>query len=504
VRLDPSAAQGESVEDSRLTTTRPAVTAPESSSGDRRGTTSTPPLVGRRRRSVLLVTTLAAFMAFLDVTIVNVAFPDIERSFPGVSRSALSWVLNGYNVVLAALLMPVGRYADLFGRRRTFLLGLLIFTSASGLCASASWPWALIAARVLQAVGAAAVIPTVVALVLLEFSAEERIRAIAVLGAAAGVAAALGPSLGGLLIHLGSWRLVFVVNLPLGAAAWLMGVRVLRETHDLSGATRPDLVGIVLLIAGVGLVALAIVQGDQWHWLSVPTTVAGACGLALLALALLRASGHPSPAIEMSLLRLRSVRWANAAMLLFALAIYSKVFLDVLFLDEVWRDRLVILGLTLSTGPLITAGSALPAGKLATLYGNRRIGSLGALVYASGCLWFVLVPGKHVFYLGAWLPGSVLTGIGNAMAFPTLTSAAVMDLAIGRYGLGSALNAASRQLGAVLGIAVAVAILGTHSLLGDIAVFKRGWTMTAIVAALAGVVTLGLSGGQGVRPDRHA
>ncbi len=452
----------------------------------------TPTSAGGGRRSVLLVTTLAAFIAFLDVTIVNVAFPDIERSFPDVSRSTLSWVLNGYNVVLSALLMPIGRYADLLGRRRTFLIGLLIFTIASGLCAAAPWSWALIAARALQAVGAAAVIPAVVALVLPEFSADQRIRAIAVLGAAAAVAAALGPSLGGLLVHFGSWRLVFMVNLPFGAVAWVLGSRVLRETRDLSRGARPDVVGILLLMVGMGMVALAIVQGGQWHWLSLPTTTAGAGGLALLALALLRASRHPSPAIEMSLLRLRSVRWANTAMLLFALAIYAKVLLDVLFLDDVWRYQLITLGLVLSTGPLVTAAAAVPAGRLTTLYGVRLVGSLGALVYAGGCLWFALVPGTHAFYLGAWLPGSVLTGVGNAMTFPTLTSAAVADLATSRYGLGSAMNAASRQVGAVLGIALAIAILGTHSLLGDIAAFRRGWTMTAIVAALAGVAALRL------------
>src|SRR5437870_3568979 len=201
-----------------------------------------PPVVsGGRLRAVVVVCSLAAFMAFLDATIVNVAFPSIQRSFPNVERSWLSWVLNGYNIVFAALLVPAGQLADLVGRRRVFMAGLLAFTLASLLCAVAPSAEALVALRLLQAVGAALLVPTSLGLLLGELSLERRIGGIAMLGASAAVAAAVGPSLGGLLRAASNWRLVFLVNVPLGAAALMMGRRVLREQHDLEQGRVPDL-----------------------------------------------------------------------------------------------------------------------------------------------------------------------------------------------------------------------------------------------------------------------
>src|SRR3954449_6618931 len=171
-----------------------------------------------RRWKVLLVTGVAVFMAFLDVTIVNVAFPSIHVAFPGASLAGLSWVLDAYNIVFAALLVPAGRLADLLGRRRLFFWGLALFVTASALCGLAPSVEFLIAARVLQAVGAALLVPTSLGLLLPEFPVSQRATATALWGAVGGVAAATGPSLGGLLITWADWRLVFFVNLALGAA----------------------------------------------------------------------------------------------------------------------------------------------------------------------------------------------------------------------------------------------------------------------------------------------
>ena len=182
-----------------------------------------------RRWKVLLVTAVAVFMAFLDVTIVNVAFPSIRGAFPDVSLAGLSWVLNAYNIVFAALLVPAGRLADLLGRRRLFFWGLGIFMVASALCGLAPSVEVLVAARVLQAVGAAVLVPTSLGLLLPEFPPERRASATALWGAVGGVAAATGPSLGGLLIEWGDWRLVFFVNLLLGVVAWVPARRLLRE-----------------------------------------------------------------------------------------------------------------------------------------------------------------------------------------------------------------------------------------------------------------------------------
>ena len=180
-----------------------------------------------RRRAVVLVTVGATFLAFLDTTIVNIAFPAIAADFDGVGRPTLSWVLNAYNVVFAALLLPAGRLGDLLGHRRLFCGGLLTFTAASALCAAAPGAELLIATRYAQAVGAAILMPTALALLLAAYPPRRRAGAVAAAGAAAGVAAALGPTLGGVLVDRGDWRLIFLVNVPVGLALWWFGRRVL-------------------------------------------------------------------------------------------------------------------------------------------------------------------------------------------------------------------------------------------------------------------------------------
>src|SRR3954462_15942064 len=217
-----------------------------------------------RRWKVLLVTSVAVFMGFLDVTIVNIAFPDIRSSFPDSSLAGLSWVLNAYNVVFAALLVPAGRVADIVGRRRMFFIGLLTFLAASAVCGAASSVEMLVAARVVQAAGAAVLIPTSLGLLLPEFPLEQRATATALWGATGGVAAATGPSLGGVLIEWTDWRLVFFVNLLIGAAAILPARRLLREFRDPDRGAVPDALGIVLLAGGVAALAFAIVEAPGW------------------------------------------------------------------------------------------------------------------------------------------------------------------------------------------------------------------------------------------------
>src|SRR4051812_39688588 len=237
-----------------------------------------------RRYKVLLVTAVAVFMAFLDVTIVNVAFPSIEKAFPSTSLAGLSWVLNAYNIVFAALLVPAGRLADLLGRRRMFFVGMGLFLLASALCGLAWSVGLLVSARVLQAAGAAVLVPTSLGLLLPEFPLERRASATALWGAVGAVAAATGPSLGGLLIEWSSWRLVFFVNLVLGVAAWVPARRLLVETRDPDRGAVPDLLGIVLLASGVGTLSLAIVQAPSWGWGSARVVAAFVLAAASLVL----------------------------------------------------------------------------------------------------------------------------------------------------------------------------------------------------------------------------
>src|SRR4051794_27738520 len=253
-----------------------------------------------RRWKILIITAGGAFVAFLDATIVNIAFPDMARSFPEASRSDLSWVLNAYNIIFAALLVPAGRLADLVGRRRLFLGGLAVFTASSAICAAAQSPEMLVAARVVQAAGGAALVPTSIAFLLAEFPVEERATGVGLWAAAGAVAAAVGPSLGGLLIEADSWRLVFLVNVPIGLLALGYGWRLLTETREPAGAPLPDFLGSLLVVGAVGALALAIVEGPSWGWSDPRIVGSFALAAVLTPVFLWRSWRHPAPVIAPS------------------------------------------------------------------------------------------------------------------------------------------------------------------------------------------------------------
>src|SRR4051795_3320478 len=217
------------------------------------------------RWQVLIVVSAAVFMASLDLFIVNIAFPAIASDFGGTSLASLSWVLNAYAIVFAALLVPAGRTADRLGRKRSFIAGLTLFTVASGLSAAAPNVELLVAARILQAVGAAAVFPTSLALLLPEFPPAQRRTAVSIWAAVGAVAAAAGPPIGGILVQAG-WQLVFLVNVPIGIVLLVAAVRVLTETREPKGTPQPGLVGSLVLIGAIGTLTLGIVKSADWGW----------------------------------------------------------------------------------------------------------------------------------------------------------------------------------------------------------------------------------------------
>src|SRR4051794_34139054 len=392
-----------------------------------------------RRWKVLLVTGVAVFMAFLDVTIVNIAFPSIRAAFPAASLASLSWVLNAYNIVFAALLVPAGRLADLLGRRRLFFAGLALFVLASCLCGLApSVEW-LIAARVLQAAGAALLVPTSLGLLLPEFPVERRATATALWGAIGGVAAATGPSLGGLLISWADWRVVFFVNLGLGAVAWVPARRLLRETRDPDRGAVPDALGIVLLAGGVGALSLAIVQAPDWGWGSDRVIAAFAVAAAALAGFVRRSATHPHPVVELELFRVRSFAAACLGVGIFSLGFYALLLSGILFLTGVWHYSILKAGFAVTPGPLMAATASAAAGRIADRYGQRVVAAPGGLVFALGCLVLVAGVDATPAYLTAYLPATLLTGTGVGLSFAGFSSAAVAELPPARFATGSAI-----------------------------------------------------------------
>jgi EmrB/QacA subfamily drug resistance transporter len=453
-----------------------------------------------RRWKVLLVTAVAVFMSFLDVTIVNIAFPDIEQTFSGTSLGGLSWIINAYNIVFAALLVPMGRLADRVGRKRLFLTGLGVFLAASALCGLAPTVPLLVTARIVQAVGAAMLVPTSLGLLLPEFPLEQRATATALWGATGAVAAATGPSLGGLLVDQAGWRWVFLVNLVIGLPAIVPARRLLRETREDHPGPIPDVVGVLLLIAGVALVSLGIVKSSDWGWGSAATVGTLAGGAVVLALFVLRSLRHHAPVVEMGLFRVRSFAVANVGVFLFAMGFYALLLSNVLFLTGVWRWSVLQAGVAITPGPLMAAISAPFAGRLADRYGQRVVAVPGGLFFAAGVTYLLLNLGTTPDYVAEFLPGTILTGIGVGLSFSAWGSAAVAELSPDRFATGSAISACSRQVGAVLGIAVLISILGTPKPEDALETFQQAWTLMGVAAVGAAIAGLALGRVRAVDP----
>jgi NTE family protein len=454
-------------------------------------------------RAVLAVAVLGTFMAFVDATIVNIAVPDIHHDFAGSQLSSVSWVLNAYNIVFAAFLVGGGQLADLLGRRKVFSFALIAFTLGSTLCAVAPTLGLLVAARLLQAAGSAMLVPSSLAIVLEAHAERERMHAVALWSAVAALAAGIGPPLGGLLITASSWRLVFLVNIPVGAVALVLAQRVLVESRAPGRRRVPDLLGGAVLAIAIAALVLAVVKGQEWGWGGGRVIGAFAAAIVLGAYFLFRSSRERTPVLDLSLLRIRSFALSNGVTVVMAAGFYAYTLCNVLFLTDVWRYSILTAGLALTPGPLTAMAIAGPASRVVERLGHRIVAVPGALVWAAGMAYFATTLGVHPDFLGRWLPGMLLLGLGAGLTFPTLSGAAVGSVPGPRFAVATSLNSVSRQLGAALGVAVLIAIIGTPTPLQALQAFEHGWLfaggcfLAGSIACLALVIT-GLDGTGGI------
>jgi len=443
------------------------------------------------RYRVLIVVSVATFVASMDLFIVNIAFPAIEREFAGTSDATLSWVLSAYAIVTAALLIPAGRLADLLGRKRLFMVGLVTFVVASALCAAAPGAGWLIGARVLQAAGGAVLMPTSLALLLAEFSGRQRAIAVAIWSATGAVAAGAGPPIGGLLVQA-SWRWVFLVNLPIGLITAVIAARILRESRDPQGKRFPDFAGAAMLVLASSALMLAIVQGQSWGW-------AGPRILALITVAVVLAAGfvywssrHPAPVLELGLFRARAFSAANISGTLFFAAFGAMLLASVLFLTRVWHEDILTAGLQISPGPIAAAAFAVPGSLLSRRFGERTIAAIGSVLFAFAGLWWLRTVGLEPHYASEFLPGWLIGGAGVGLVIPTLASAAAAALPPSRFATGSAVYGMTRQFGIALGIAILIAVLGTPRGAQVLPAFRSGWEVTVGLAFASAIAALAI------------
>lgn len=436
---------------------------------------------------ILALGSLGAFVIFLDTTIVNVAFEAISHSFHS-TPDRLAWVLNAYSLVFAAALIPAGRLADRYGRKRLFLTGIAGFALMSALCGVAPNAGVLIAARALQALFAALVTPTSLALILPEFPPERRPFAIGTWGSMGAAAAALGPTFGALLTQYVSWRWIFLINVPFCALIVVMGRGVLRESRDPHAEGLPDPLGALLIAAVPAALSLAIIEGPRWGWSDARVVAAFAIAALLLPLFVLRSRAAARPVMDLSLFKVPQFRLVNVATLIFAAAFYGTLLANIIFLQTVWHYSVLRAALAASPGPVLVAVLARVSTRLAHTYGARRILTAGAGIYAAALACFAGFTGSHPHWLAQWLPISLLLGAGIALTLPVQSGAAVQALPPGRFALGSAISAGFRQLGAVLGISLFVAVLGTPGPDTAVAAFHRVWWLFAATGLAAGLV----------------
>src|SRR5215207_5018262 len=399
----------------------------------------------------------AQFVVVLDASIVNVALPSIGTDL-GFSSDDLSWVVNAYVLVFGGFLLLGGRIADLLGRRRLFIAGLILFAAASlagGLAQSAGL---LVAARAVQGLGAALLSPAALSLVTVLFAeGSERNKAMGVWGAVAGSGGAVGVLLGGVLTEWAGWEWVLFVNVPIGIAAAMIAPRLLGESRDESMPSF-DIAGAVSVTAGLALLVYTLVDANNAGWGSTQTLVLGAVSLVLLAAFVFIERRRRYPLVPFSIFRLRTLRGANVIGLLLGMALFAMFFFISLYMQQVMGYDPLKAGLAYLPLAGLIIVSAGGASQLVARFGFKPVLIAGMLFTAGGLIWFSQVSAPGGTYVGDVLFPSMLAAVGLGLAFVPVTIASVTGTKPSEAGLASGLINTSQQVGGAVGLAVLATI----------------------------------------------
>ena len=404
------------------------------------------------------------FMLVIDISIINVALPTIQRALD-FSTSNLQWVASGYALTFGGFLLLGGRAADLLGRRRLFMIGLGVFVAASLACGFASTSGFLVGARAVQGLGAAMVAPAALSILTTTFAeGVERNKALGVWGAISGAGGAVGVLLGGVFTEYLGWQWVFYVNIPIGLAAIALAPRLLRESRVEDAARSFDVAGAITVTASLSLLVYTLVKTSENHWFSL-TTIAlfGASALLLaLFLGIERRTAHPL--VDLSIFRLRTLTGANVVGFMLGAAIFSMFFLLALYMQS--PDGLGYTALRSGFGYLLVAVtiifSAGASQAIVTRVGVTKVMGVGLALLTAGLLWFTQVS-PHGSYLIDLAPGFLLAGIGLGFSFIPVTIAALEGITDRQAGLASGLINTSQQIGGAVGVALLTTVLTSYT-----------------------------------------
>lgn len=452
-------------------------------------TASGPPPVTVTARSwaTLAVASIAGFMVSLEITVISLAFGKIAAAFPGTSRGTLSWVFTAYNIGVASLLLISGWLSDTRGRKKCFLIGLFVFGTGSVLSGLAWSAPALISGRVVQSVGGSLLNPAGLALVLSAFPPERRQAAVGVWGISGGLAAAVGPTLGAMLVQSAGWRAVFLINVPIAFLGIPIGLRVMQESRAEQVPRRVDLIGVPMASLAVGVLVLAIVQGEGWGWASGRTI---GCVVAAVVLAtgfVRRSLSHPTPLFDLGLYRNRSYLVATIGAVLFTVSFFGWLVQLPNFLEAQWGYSVLKAGFALAPGPLLTTFLTPVLGRIADRVGHRTLTTACSAIGAAGLLWTWLLADAEPNYVLAVLPMTLALGVSASTGFAVMVGAAMRDVPPPRFGMAGAGRTTAFQLGVALAIALSVAVVGRPAVgRAMLDAHRRNWLVGAVaMAALA-------------------
>ena len=414
-----------------------------------------------RRWQALALVCVAMFMTVLDVSIVNVALPSIKTALT-VTDSDLQWIVTGYAIAFGGFLLLGGRAADLLGRRRMFMLGMGLFATASLVCGLAGSIGVLVAARVVQGLGAAIVSPATLSIITTTFEeGAERNKALGIWGAMAGSGAAVGVLLGGVLTKYAGWEWIFFVNVPVAAAVLALTRSVVRESR-VEAARRFDVAGATTVTGGLALLVYGISKAPDVGWGSARTIGFLVGAAALLAAFVAVESRHSEPMVPFRIFRTKTLAGANVAGFLLGAVVFANFFLLTLYVQQVLHYSPLKAGLTF----LATAGTVIPVAGLSqalvTKLGPRPVMAAGLALITGGMLWYTQIP-VHGSYAADLLPGYLMVGVGMAFSFIPMSIAALAGVESHEAGLASGLINTSQQIGGALGVAISATVAFTHA-----------------------------------------
>jgi EmrB/QacA subfamily drug resistance transporter len=439
------------------TNTQPSV-PPDQTAGD--PMTSTSPNINRWRAFALLA--VAFFMTVIDLTIVNVSLPTIGRDLH-FSQTSLQWVVTAYALTFGGFMLLGGRAADLLGRRRILMAGLALFTAASLGAALSTGEVSLIAARAVQGLGAAIMLPAALSIVMNMFQeGAERNKALGIWGGLGAVGATVGVIAGGLLTRYAGWQYIFYLNVPIGAVALLLAPRIVPESRLDTVRRKFDAAGALAGTGGLVLLVDAISQAPQYGWGATRTIGVLAAAAVLLAAFLLIERRVTDPILPLSIFRVRTVAGANAAGLLLGASFYAFIFVGTLYMQQVLHYSALQSGLAWLAASLTSIALAGLSQALVTRGGTKIVMAVGMTMIGVGAIWATQVP-VHGHFLANLAGPMVVAGAGTAFAFIPISIAALAGVKEQQAGLASGLLNTSQQLGGAIGIAIASSVAASHT-----------------------------------------